>query len=241
MSFQRVGQCGIFILGIFSASAIPNDVVDGVIRRDEKLQAGISTHTSFGDNVLKPQSQEIEVNSQGNTRSIKSEDAVIHSPKRNGVLAASITASGEIERNEEDPAEDEEAPVALVEEEAACERNTGGTCRFLYCDGTRNSHCSGRWSYKCECRGNTCAKHGECVAPTPSPTRFPTPLPTPPTPAPTPEPTPAPTAKPTPLPTPSPTPPPCREPHHMRCHSNCPDRSQCRKGASWHLWGLCKC
>jgi len=78
--------------------------------------------------------------------------------------------------------------------------------------------------------------------PTPAPTPAPTPEPTPaPTAAPTPEPTPAPTANPTPLPTPSPTPPPCQEPNHMRCHSNCPGRSQCRRGASWHWWGLCKC
>ena len=73
--------------------------------------------------------------------------------------------------------------VRLEEDSSsACNKDTGGTCLVLSCDGSRNATCkkTSRFSKKCLCTGSTCAQNSKCVEPTPAPTPTPTPAPTPP-------------------------------------------------------------
>mmetsp|Transcript_121064 Transcript_121064/g.328525 ORF Transcript_121064/g.328525 Transcript_121064/m.328525 type:complete len:485 (-) Transcript_121064:108-1562(-) len=43
---------------------------------------------------------------------------------------------------------------------APCGKDTGGTCRVLWCDASRGAYCD--WTYACLCAGATCARDGVC-------------------------------------------------------------------------------
>merc|ERR1711957_283345 len=66
------------------------------VRRVKQVHAVISTHTSFGENGLQAQGQEVEIDSQGTARSVNSGDVIIDSPSSNRLLSAVITEEGEI-------------------------------------------------------------------------------------------------------------------------------------------------
>merc|ERR1739845_82925 len=44
----------------------------------------------------------------------------------------------------------------------SCKKDTGGTCGWFSCAGSRNAECQ---SSKCMCAGDTCAQGGKCVEP----------------------------------------------------------------------------
>merc|ERR1711957_499764 len=93
------------------------------VRRVKQVHAVISTHTSFGENGLQAQGQEVEIDSQGTARSVNSGDVIIDSPSSNRLLSAVITEEGEIMQKDKST----NLPAELT-----CECNghekTGGSC-----------------------------------------------------------------------------------------------------------------
>ena len=95
MSYQRMLPCGktSFVLGLGAVAAIGEDAV---IRRST---LGL---------------QEVDISSHGAVRNINSDDAVIHSGKRNGMFAVVSKVDGEIETHKElKEAEMQHCPVLV--------------------------------------------------------------------------------------------------------------------------------